>query len=91
MKSAFQTFSTYLWSTGNAWTDLRLLAEGAVSLYENECASLASLAAKEEKTETVLAFDTIGTALYDLRKRIADMQEGHLQETIRQSNDRKSE
>ena len=54
MKSAFQTFSTYLWSTGNAWTDLQLLLEGAVSLYENECTSLANTAAKEEKTETIL-------------------------------------
>lgn len=82
MKSAFQTFSTYLWSTGNAWTDLRLLAEGAVSLYENECASLASLAAKEEKTETVLAFDTIGTALYVLRARIQSMQQEHLKTAV---------
>lgn len=82
MKSAFQTFSAYLWSTGNAWTDLRLLAEGAVSLYENECTSLASLAAKEEKTETVLAFDTIGTALYVLRARIQSMQQGHLKTAV---------
>ena len=82
MKSAFQTFSTYLWSTGNAWTDLRLLAEGAVSLYENECASLASLAAKEEKTETILAIDTIGTALYVLRARIQSMQLEHLKTAV---------
>ena len=82
MKSAFQTFSTYLWSTGNAWTDLRLLLEGAVSLYENECTPLASLAAKEEKTETILAFDTIGTALYVLCARIQSMQLEHLKTAV---------
>lgn len=82
MKSAFQTFSTYLWSTGNAWTDLRLLLEGAVSLYENECTSLANTAAKEEKTETILAFDTIGTALYAIRARIQSMQQEHLKAVV---------
>ena len=82
MKSAFQTFSSYLWSTGNAWTDLRLLLEGAVSLYENECASLANTAAKEEKTETILAIDTIGTALYVLRARIQSMQQEHLKTAV---------
>ena len=82
MKSTLQTFSVYLWSTGNAWADLRLLAEDAVSPYEDECAPLASLAAKEEKTETVLAFDTIGTALYVLRARIQSMQQEHLKTAI---------
>ena len=82
MKSAFQTFSTYLWITGNAWTDLRLLAEGAVSLYENECTSLTNTAAKEEKTKTILAIDTIGTALYVLRARIQSMQQEHLKTAV---------
>lgn len=82
MKSAFQTFSTYLWSTGNSWTDLRLLLEGAVSLYENECTSLANTASKEEKTETILAIDTIGTALYVLRACIQSMQLEHLKTAV---------
>lgn len=82
MKSTLQTFSTYLWSTGNAWTDLRLLLEGAVSLYENECTSLANAAAKEEKTVTILAIDTIGTALYVLRARIQSMQQEHLKTAV---------
>ena len=37
------------------------------------------------------AFDTIGTALYDLREKIAAMQQSHLSETIRQSMDRTDE
>ena len=82
MKSAFQTFSSYLWSTGNALADLRLLAEGAVSLYENECTSLTNTAAKEEKTKTILAIDTIGTALYVLRARIQSMQQEHLKTAV---------
>ena len=82
MKSAFQTFSAYLWSTGNAWTDLRLLLEGAVSLYENECTSLANTAAKEEKTETILAIDTVGTALYAIRACIQSMQQEHLKTAV---------
>lgn len=82
MKSTLQTLSAYLWSTGNAWTDLRLLAKGAVSLYENECTSLANTAAKEEKTETILAIDTIGTALYAIRARIQSMQQEHLKTAV---------
>ena len=82
MKSTLQTFSAYLWSTGNAWTDLRLLLEGAVSLYEYECTSLVNTAAKEEKTETILAIDTIGTALYAIRARIQSMQQEHLKTAV---------
>lgn len=62
--------------------DLRLLLEGAVSLYENECTSLANTAAKEEKTETILAIDTIGTALYVIRARIQSMQQEHLKTAV---------
>lgn len=37
---------------------------------------------KRKKTETVLAFDTIGTALYVLRARIQSMQLEHLKTAV---------
>ena len=43
------------------------------------------LGMKNNEEVAASAFDTIGTALYDLRERIAEMQKSHLSETIRQS------
>ena len=47
-----------------------------------------ALGMKNNEEVASSAFDTIGTALYDLRERIAAMQKSHLQETIRQSIDK---
>lgn len=46
---------------------------------------------KNNEEAAASAFDTIGTALYDLREKIAAMQQSHLSETIRQSMDRTDE
>ena len=91
MKQQFNALNTYFWNVGNDIADIRLLAEGAVALFENEAVPLRQLGMTHNKEEAASAFDTIGTALYELRKRIADMQQSHLSETIRQSNDKTAE
>ena len=40
---------------------------------------------KNNEEVAASAFDTIGTALYDLREKIAEMQKSHLNETIHQT------
>lgn len=85
MKEALNELNTYFWNVGNDITDIRLLAEGALALYEGDAEPLHRLGMKNNEEIAASAFDTIGTALYDLRERIAAMQQSHLQETIRQS------
>ena len=89
MNEQLKALNTYFWNVGNDIADIRLLAEGALALYEGDAEPLHRLGMRNNEEVAASAFDTIGTALYDLRKRIADMQECHLQETIRQSSESK--
>ena len=91
MNDQIKTLNTYFWNVGNDIADIRLLAEGALALYEGDASPLHSLGMRNHEEIAASAFDTIGTALYDLRKRIAEMQESHLGITISQTADAKSE
>lgn len=70
---------------GNDIANIRLLAEGALVLYEGDAEPLHRLGMKNNEEVAASAFDTIGTALYDLREKIAEMQKSHLNETIHQT------
>ena len=85
MNEQLKALNTYFWNVGNDIADIRLLAEGALALYEGDAEPLHRLGMKNNEEVAASAFDTIGTALYDLRERIAEMQKSHLSETIRQS------
>lgn len=74
---------TYLWNTGNALSDIRLIIEGAVTLFEEDASNLHKIAMDSKELIAAAAFDTIGTALYDLRTRIRKMQEEHTIEVVR--------
>jgi len=89
MKDQFNALNTYFWNVGNDIADIRLLAEGA--LFEGDAEPLYRLGMKNNAEVAASAFDTIGTALYDLREKIAAMQQSHLSETIRQSMNRTDE
>ncbi len=91
MNNQIKELNTYFWNVGNDIADIRLLAEGALALYEGDAEPLHRLGMKNNEEVAASAFDTIGTALYDLREKIAAMQHSHLQETILQSDDRKTE
>lgn len=64
----------YLWKSSDAAAEMRLLVEGAIALYEEDAMSLQSLARDNRKPEAATAFDTIGTALYNLRERVRQLQ-----------------
>ena len=55
-------------------SDMRLLVEGAISLYENDPTVLITPAAKAKQPEVHLALSDIGSALYSLRRHIKRLQ-----------------
>ena len=85
MNDQIKALNTYFWNVGNDIANIRLLAEGALSLYEGDAEPLHRLGMKNNEEVAASAFDTIGTALYDLREKIAEMQKSHLNETIHQT------
>lgn len=85
MNERLKALNTYFWNVGNDIADIRLLAEGALALYEGDAEPLHRLGMKNNEEVAASAFDTIGTALYDLREKIAEMQRSHLNETIHQT------
>lgn len=65
--------------------DIRLRIEGAAELYENDASPLRQLAIENDMLTAAVAFDTIGSALYDLRQDIRSLQEAHSKESIKAS------
>ena len=59
--------NAYIDALNGILSDMRLTAEGAVVLFENEAAPLFHLARNTEQQEARNAFNTIGNALYILR------------------------
>ena len=74
---------TYLWNTGNNLSDIRLIIEGAVTLFEEDASSIGKHMTDAGELTAAAAFDTIGAALYNLRTYIRNMQEEHTQEVAR--------
>ena len=72
---AGRSFSnTYFWNVGNDIADIRLLAEGALALFEGDAEPLHRLGMKNNEEVAAAAFDTIGRALYDLRDYVIDLE-----------------
>lgn len=65
-------------------SDMRLLVEGAITLYEDDLTALITPAAKAEQPEAHIALSDIGGALYELRRRIKRLQIESYNETQRQ-------
>ena len=74
----------YLWITGNAFSEMRLLIEGAIVLYEGDASSLCGLFVKADMPEARYAFNDIGTALYELRRHVEALEREHRLEDLRQ-------
>ena len=74
---------TYLWNTGNEIAEIRLIVEGAVTLYEEDASQLHKMAMDSGELIAAAGFDTIGEALYELRTHIRNMQKAHTKEVVR--------
>ena len=75
----------FLLVTGNTFSEMRLMVEGAITLFEEDAGVLCCLAKDAEKWDAHSALNDIGTALYDFRRQIIMLQEEHRKETQRQS------
>ena len=62
--------------------EMRLLIEGATALYASDAESLAHMAMETDRLKEANALETIGTALYALRKRIRAVQDAHMKAVI---------
>ena len=69
----------------NLLHDIRLRIEGAVVIYEGDAMPLRRLGVENDMPVAVGAYDTIGSALYDLREDIRELYEGHMKEVRRVS------
>ena len=74
---------TYLWNTGNEIAEIRLIIEGAVTLFEEDASGINKMMMDAGELIAAAGFDTIGEALYELRTHIREMQEAHTKEVIR--------
>lgn len=57
---------------------MRLLIEDATALYASDAESLAHMAMEAYRLKKANTLETIGTALYALRKRIRSVQDAHM-------------
>ena len=76
----FMVNADYVWITGDAFTDMRLLIEGAIVLYEEDAGDIMRLLRGEKNREVRYAVNTIGAALYHLREHIKKLEMAHCQQ-----------
>ena len=67
----------FMWITSHAFSEMRLLVEGAITLFEDDAGALCRLAREAQKNEAQLALNDIGTALYSFRNHIRMLQAAH--------------
>ena len=70
-----QVEHNFMWIAANHFSEMRLLAEGAIALYENHATGLCRMTRDADNHEAQIAFNDIGTALYDLRSHMEELQE----------------
>lgn len=78
----------FLCVTGDHFSEMRLLVEGAIIMFEEDAAVLCSMARDAEKHEAMSAMNDIGTALYAFRRHVTQLQEAHRKESLQQSDDK---
>ena len=72
----------FLSTTGDALSDMRVLIEGAIIIFENDTTPIIRLCTQHKAYEARTAFNDIGGALYNLRGHIR-----HLQDALRKALD----
>ena len=62
------------------FSKMRLLAEGAIKLFEDDTCCLIRLARDAKEHDALTAINDIGTALYEFRRHVKLLQEAHSKE-----------
>ena len=73
--------------TQSAFSEMRLLVEGAIVVYEDDAGVLCNLAREAEKYDALRALNDVGTALYEFRRHLKKLQEAHRKEELRLSEE----
>ena len=73
--------------TQSAFSEMRLLVEGAIVVYEDDAGILCNLAREAEKFDALRALNDVGTALYEFRRHLKQLQEAHRKEELRLSEE----
>ena len=71
--------------TQSAFSEMRLLVEGAIVVYEDDAGILCNLARDAKKYDALRALNDVGTALYEFRRHLKQLQEAHRKEELRLS------
>ena len=67
----------FMWITSHAFSEMRLMVEGALTLYEDDSGVLCRLAREADELEAMRSLNDIGTCLYEFRRQIKALQEAH--------------
>ena len=70
----------YLLITGDAFTDMRLMIEGAITLYEDDTGNIMRHLSGADLREVRSAVNAIGQALYHLRDYVRKLEAAHCRE-----------
>lgn len=65
----------YLDVTADRFSDMHVIIEGAIALFENDTGPIIRLCTQHQEYEARTAFNDIGGALYSLRKHIRSLQD----------------
>lgn len=64
----------YLSTTGDALSNMHVIVEGAIVIFENDTPPIIRLCTQSQEIEARTAINDIGSALYDLRRYIKHLQ-----------------
>ena len=64
----------YLDITADAFSEMHILIEGAIAIFENDTGPLNRLATQHKEYEALMALNDIGGALYTFRRQIQKLQ-----------------
>ena len=73
----------YLAATGSAFSEMHVIIEGAISIFEDDTTSLIRLCKQHGDYDAFTAFNDIGGSLYSLRRFIKHLQVEHHKEVER--------
>ena len=85
------TYNNYPDITADLFSDMHVIIEGAIALFENDTGPLIRLASQHKEYEVRLALNDVGAALYTLRRHITRLQTAVHDENERQHAARKKE
>ena len=64
----------YLDVTADLFSDMRVIIEGAIALFENDTGPIVHLCTRNKEIEVRTAFNDIGSALYTMRGHMTRLQ-----------------